>query len=44
MELYEGRKAQSGKLKAGLKFSFDVLLLFRPGIISPTEGYQHINI
>ena len=43
MELYEERKAQSGKLKADLKFIVDVLLLFRPGIIKPTEGYQHLN-
>ncbi len=43
MELYEERKAQSGKLKADLKFIFDVVLLFRPGIIRPTEGYQHLN-
>jgi putative ABC transport system permease protein len=43
MELYEERKAKSGKLKADLKFIFDVLLLFRPGIIKPTEGYQTLN-
>ncbi len=43
MELYEERKVQSGKLKADLKFIIDVLLLFRPGIIKPTEGYQQVN-
>ncbi len=44
MELYEERKAQSGKRKADLKFMVDVLLLFRPGIIRPAEGYQNLNI
>lgn len=43
MELYEEQKAQSGKLKADLKFTLDVLLLFRPGIIRPAEGYQKLN-
>lgn len=43
MELYEEREIKSGKLKADLKFIFDVLLLFRPGIIKPTEGYQNLN-
>lgn len=43
IELYEERKAQRGKLKADLKFIIDVLLLFRPGIIKPAEGYQNLN-
>ena len=43
MELYEEQKAKSGKWKADLKFIIDVLLLFRPGIIKPTEGYQQLN-
>ncbi|MBX2901427.1 MAG: ABC transporter permease [Cyclobacteriaceae bacterium] len=43
MELYEERKVQSGKLKADAYFIKDVLLLFRPGIIKPTEGYQQLN-
>ncbi len=43
MELYEERKVVSGKLKADLKFVRDVLLLFRPGIIKPAEGYQNLN-
>lgn len=43
IELYEERKVQGGKLKADLKFTIDVLLLFRPGIIKPTEGYQKLN-
>jgi len=43
MELYEDRKVKSGKLKADTHFIKDVLLLFRPGIIKPTEGYQNLN-
>ncbi|MBL7874981.1 MAG: ABC transporter permease [Cyclobacteriaceae bacterium] len=43
MEVYEARKAKSGKVKADLRFIVDVLLLFRPGIIKPTEGYQELN-
>jgi len=43
MELYEERKAKRGKRKADLNFIIDVLLLFRPGIIRPAEGHQHLN-
>lgn len=43
MELYQERKVKSGKLKADLKFVSDVLLLFRPGIIRPAEGYKNLN-
>jgi len=43
MELYEERKAESGKRKADLRFIVDVLMLFRPGIIKPTEGYRNLN-
>ena len=43
MELYEERKVKSGKLKADVKFIVDVLFLFRPNIIKPTEGYQQLN-
>src|SRR5690349_5558061 len=43
MELYQERKAQSGKLRADFNFMVDVLLLFRPGIIRPTEGYKNLN-
>src|SRR2546421_4630230 len=43
MELYGGRKVKSGKWKADLKFIVDVLLLFRPGIIKPIEGYKNLN-
>jgi len=43
MELYEERKAKSGKLKADFSFIMDVMLLFRPGIIRPTEGYKNLK-
>jgi putative ABC transport system permease protein len=43
MELYQERKVESGKLKADFKFVRDVLLLFRPSIIKPIEGYQQLN-
>lgn len=44
MELYEERRVRSGKLKADSLFVKDVLLLFRPAIIKPTEGYRQLNI
>src|SRR3990170_5355273 len=43
MELYDERLKRFGKKKADLKFSIDVLLLFRPGIIRPAEGYRNLN-
>jgi putative ABC transport system permease protein len=43
MELYRERVEKSGKTKADVKFIIDVLLLFRPGIIRPTEGHQNLN-
>lgn len=43
MELYEERLAKNGKLKADIIFIKDVLLLFRPGIIKPTEGTETLN-
>jgi len=43
MELYEERVKEKGKRRADLKFIVDVLMLFRPGIIRPAEGYQQIN-
>jgi len=43
IELYQERRAENGKLKADLKFVRDVLLLFRPSIIKPMEGYQNLN-
>lgn len=43
MELYEERLKEKGKQNADLKFVIDVLLLFRPGIIKPTEGHHKLN-
>lgn len=43
IELYEERLQTIGKRKADWKFSVDVLLLFRPGIIRPVEGYKNLN-
>src|SRR5271156_246683 len=43
MELYDERVKEKGKRNADTKFIFDVLLLFRPGIIKPTEGYKNLN-
>src|SRR4051812_12833319 len=43
MELYEERKVKSGKQKADVRFIIDVLLLFRPSIVRPIEGYQRLN-
>ncbi len=43
MELYHERVKEFGKRKADRKFITDVLLLFRPGIIKPTEEYKNVN-
>jgi putative ABC transport system permease protein len=43
MEVYERRLKASGKRIADLKFVIDVLLLFRPGIVKPTEGHETLN-
>lgn len=43
LEVYKRRKATRGKFKADVLFILDVLLLFRPGIIKPAEGYKHLN-
>lgn len=43
LEVYERRRKKSGKRKADIRFIIDVLLLFRPGIIRPTEGYKNLN-
>ena len=43
MELYRERSEEKGKGKADIKFIIEVLLLFRPGIIRPTEGYKTLN-
>jgi putative ABC transport system permease protein len=41
--VYAVRLKTLGKRKADLRFIIDVLLLFRPGIIKPTEGYKNLN-
>ena len=43
MEVYEVRLKTLGRRKADIKFIIDVLLLFRPGIIRPAEGYKNLN-
>ncbi|HKZ36385.1 MAG TPA: permease prefix domain 2-containing transporter, partial [Chryseolinea sp.] len=43
MELYEERLRESGKIRADAKFIADVLLLFRPSIVRPLEGYKSLN-
>src|SRR5688500_20260437 len=43
MEVYRISLKKSGKRKADWKFIIDVLLLFRPGIIRPKEGYTNSN-
>jgi len=43
VEVYGERLKTIGKRKACIKFLIDVLLLFRPGIIRPPEGYKSLN-
>jgi putative ABC transport system permease protein len=43
MEVYDRRIRHSGKRIADLKFVLDVLLLFRPGVVNITGGYEHIS-
>jgi putative ABC transport system permease protein len=43
LELYNEHLKESGKRKANRKFVIDVLLLFRPGIIRPAEGFRNLN-
>lgn len=43
LEEYGKRAREKGKWRADLKFCWDVLLLFRPGIIRPMEGYKRVN-
>jgi ABC-type antimicrobial peptide transport system permease subunit len=43
IEVYQQRLNKVGKRKADLKFVGDVLLLFRPSIIRPIEGYKNLN-
>jgi putative ABC transport system permease protein len=43
IEVYRKRVRKKGKRKADIRFVIDVLLLFRPGIIRPAEGYKNLN-
>ncbi|MEM1134294.1 MAG: ABC transporter permease [Bacteroidota bacterium] len=43
LELYQERVEKAGKRKADWRFALDVLLLFRPSIIKPLEGYNQLN-
>jgi putative ABC transport system permease protein len=43
MEVYGTRLKAFGKREADIRFVIDVLLLFRPGIIRPAEGYRNLN-
>jgi putative ABC transport system permease protein len=43
MEVYERRQNANGTRHADIRFVIDVLLLFRPGIIKPTEGAETLN-
>ncbi|UXE66363.1 MAG: ABC transporter permease [Chryseotalea sp. WA131a] len=43
IEVYQQRLNKVGKRKADVKFVIDVLLLFRPSIIKPMEGYKNLN-
>src|SRR6266850_2769902 len=43
IEVYRQRLTKIGKRKADVKFILDVILLFRPSIIKPLEGYRHLN-
>lgn len=43
IEVYQQRLKKYGKRKADIKFIIDVLLLFRPSIVNPTGGHQHLN-
>ncbi len=42
-EVYAKRLKKSGKRVADLRFVIDVILLFRPGIVRPMEGYKNLN-
>lgn len=43
IELYEEKLETEGAQKANWRFIIDVLLLFRPSIIRPIEGFQRLN-
>ncbi len=42
-EEYDQRRKRVGKRRADIRFVIDVLLLFRPKIIRPIEGYEKLN-
>lgn len=43
LELYNERLTTLGKRKANIRFIYDVLLLFRPGIIRPIEAQNKLT-
>src|SRR5688500_4100474 len=43
LELFSEQVKRNGKTKAKLRFAWDVILLFRPGIIRPVNGIQTTN-
>jgi putative ABC transport system permease protein len=43
LEVYGERIKKIGKRKADTRFIIDVLLLLRPKIVRPTEGYKNLN-
>ena len=43
IEIYDDRVERVGKTKADRLFVKDVLLLFRPSIIRPAEGFERLN-
>jgi putative ABC transport system permease protein len=43
LEVYGERIKKIGKRKADSRFIIDVLLLLRPKIVRPTEGYKNLN-
>lgn len=43
LEVYNSHLKRSGKRVADIKLLLDIILLFRPGIIRPAEGYKNLN-
>ena len=43
IEVYRKRLTKMSKRKADFKFLVDILLLFRPGIVRPPQGFQDLN-
>jgi len=43
IELYNEHLQKSGTQKARIKFAWDVLLLFRPGVVRPLSRLQNLN-